>query len=176
MESPKLSSEAKQCLKGVLTYLWMVHQYKYTRFANKTIFCAFSSMENFEKMAIEPLEDLISRRLIEGKTKDQVAEILDYFKSLIKNATHTAFHERLLENEMEQRIIRPLIKISGWNSKDEDEAKNLFNLLVEKSEGKTPRESSSKLWSAIKIGGSIATGAGVIWGIYAHLKKNKTGK
>ena len=113
-------------------------------------------------MALKPMENLMSRRSIEGKSnKNQVVEMIVYLKSLIQE-THAIFHEKLLENEMEQKVIEPLIKMSGWNLKDEAEAKSLLGLLTEESGGKTPTESSSKLWEIIKIGGAIAAGTGII--------------
>ena len=176
MESSKLSRETKQCLKGVLTYLWIVQQSKYSRPACGLVFRAFASGDNFKKMALKPLEDLISTHAIEDKSnKNQTAEIIGYLKSLIQE-THTVFHEKLLENEMEQKVIEPLIKMSGWNLKDKNKAKNLLGLLAEESGGKTLDESSSKLWNAIKIGGAVAAGAGIIFEIHNYLKKNKTGE
>jgi len=176
MESSKLSQETKQCLKGVLTYLWIVQQSKYSRPACGLVFRAFSSGDNFKKMALKPMENLMSRRSIEGKSnKNQVVEMIVYLKSLIQE-THAIFHEKLLENEMEQKVIEPLIKMSGWNLKDKNEAKNLLGLLTEESGGKTLDESSSRLWNAIKIGGAVAAGAGIIFEIYNYLKKNKTGE
>ena len=176
MESSELSQEAKRCLKGVLTYLWIVQQSKYSRPACGLVFRAFASGDNFKKMALKPLEDLISTHAIEDKSnKNQTAEIIGYLKSLIQE-THTVFHERLLESEMENKIINPLIKMSGWNLKDENEAKSLLDLLIEESGGKTLGESSSKLWNAVKIGGAVAAGAGIIFEIHNYLKKNKTGE
>ena len=176
MESSELSREAKRCLKGVLTYLWIVQQSKYSRPACGLVFRAFSSGDNFKKMALKPMENLMSRRSIEGKSnKNQVVEMIVYLKSLIQE-THAIFHEKLLEREMEQKVIKPLIKMTGWNLKDENEAKNLLGLLTEESGGKTLDESSSRLWNAIKIGGAVAAGAGIIFEIYNYLKKNKTGE
>jgi len=176
MESSELSRETKRCLKGVLTYLWIVQQSKYSRPVGGLIFRTFSSGDNFKKMALKPLEDLISHHSIKGKSnKNYAAEMIVYLKSLIQE-THIVFHEKLLENEMGQKVINPLIRMTGWSLKDENEAKNLLGLLAEESGGKTLDESSSKLWNAIKIGGAVAAGAGIIFEIHNYLKKNKTGE
>ena len=176
MESSELSRETKRCLKGVLTYLWIVQQSKYSRPACGLVFRAFASGDNFKKMALKPLENLISTHAIEGKSnKNQVTKIIGYLKSLIQE-THTVFHEKLLENEIGQKVINPLIKMTGWSLKDENEAKNLLGLLAEESGEKTLDESSSKLWNAVKIGGAVAAGAGIIFEIHNYLKKNKTGE
>ena len=175
MESSELSPKTKQCLKGVLTYLWIVQQFKYSRPVGGLIFRTFSSGDNFKKMALKPLEDLILSA-IEGKSnKGRLTEVIVYLKSLTQEI-HTVFHEKLLGNEIEQKVINPLIKMSGWNLKDEAEAKSLLGLLTEESGGKTPTESSSKLWEIIKIGGAIAAGTGIILEIHNYLKKNKTGE
>lgn len=105
------------------------------------------------------------------EAKELIKEILKYLK-IARSADHLTYHALVSSKRFEKVVLAPLEKLINWKEGDEKEVMLLGEKLAEETSGKTIQERTDKLHQILKIGGGIATGAGILTGLAYLLKKN----
>lgn len=164
MKPDHINNEAKKQIKAVLTYLILVNR----SFNLHRIFRTLvSGDQNFQKMAITPLEEIDLDYLNEQNRK-KIINILKYLRSAVK-MKHLDLYEKIFEDEFESEVIAPLKKLSGWDKKDEATIDELYRDLTAETRNDAPKKNNT--FGIVKTGLKIAAGGAVIWGIYKATKK-----
>lgn len=112
---------------------------------------------------------------INSKAKEQIKEVLRYLK-IARSADHLTYHTMVSGGKFKDAVLIPLEKLADWNQEDEKEMGKIAQKLENETQGKTAKERVEKLHKILKIGSSIATGAGILTGITLLLKNHKNGK
>lgn len=152
-------------------------------FSGKTTEKIYEKIEKaFDNRNEGMLGRIISSLKKKKSTKNDYLElkkIIGYLK-IISSFNYTIFNSLIEGKDFELIVMIPLKEIVGWEKDDDDDVKELYQKIKNKTEKKkTMKGKGDKIIKMLKTGGKVAVGvgiAGAIGTLIYYLLKKKTKK
>lgn len=160
-----MTRKTEQEIKSAILFLEIARSASYSLFH-----VLLSGGDLFNKNVVNPLEKAKTSGLME------IGEIIVFLKEISNLKDYTKYHEKLCDPEFEEKVMRPLKNLCGWNQKNDKAALRLSKKIKEKIESKTPQEKRKKLSIVKKIiisGGIIIAAIGSGYMIYRKFFNKK---
>lgn len=146
---------------------------KMIRQSSPSIFRELLGGQIFEKDVLKPLKE------IESLTQMKKIKNVNQFLKEIHSAEHLDYHQKVIGEEFDEKVIKPLEKLAGWRIENEKKPAEFAKMLNQQTHGKTLKEKREKMSSFTKIAivvgtiFTITTGSVAAYKIYKNKVKDE---